>query len=97
MLLYHASSVMDFSMATDVDAIIHTESLLSASDDEHQLTGSNALDISQIIDDNSDSDCKHIWTLEGRQYDIKDEDFWNLFQSQSKVAHASDIFFIRFT
>ena len=97
MLLYHASSVMDFSMATDVDAIIHTESLLSASDDEHQLTGSNALDISQIIDDNGHSDWECIWTLEDRQYDIEDEDFWNLFQSQSKATCVFDIFFIRFT
>lgn len=84
-------------MATDIDATIHTESLLSALDDEHQLTGSDALNISQIIDDDSHSDCEHIWTLEDRQYDIKDEDFWNLFQSQSKAAHAFDIFFIRFT
>lgn len=52
----HCLHLMDSSMATDIDATIHIKSLLSASDDEHQLTGSNALDISQIIDDNGHSD-----------------------------------------
>lgn len=83
-----------------VDTTVHSKSFLSALDDCCQL--SDALDISPVLDGGDDSDCKQqsferIWTLEERQYDIEDEEFWNHIQSQTKGVHEFDLLSITFT